>query len=62
MKPNFRVGSFTTAYMTNEARLGSLAALATYMNDDEQQGGKLQVLIYNCFSILLNRNIVYIFH
>ncbi|XP_046808812.1 serine-rich adhesin for platelets isoform X2 [Lucilia cuprina] len=38
MKPNFRVGSFTTAYMTNEARLGSLAALATYMNDEEQQG------------------------
>lgn len=39
MKPNFRVGSFTTAYMTNQARLGSLAALATYMNDEEQQGG-----------------------
>ncbi|KAM7358225.1 klarsicht isoform 2-T3 [Cochliomyia hominivorax] len=38
MKPNFRVGSFTTAYMTNEARLGSLAALATYMNDEDQQG------------------------
>ncbi|XP_065359855.1 klarsicht protein isoform X4 [Calliphora vicina] len=40
MKPNFRVGSFTTAYMTNEARLGSLAALATYMNDEDQQGGE----------------------
>lgn len=39
MKPNFRVGSFTTAYMTNEARLGSLAALATYMNDEDPQGG-----------------------
>ncbi|XP_073839079.1 klarsicht isoform X3 [Musca autumnalis] len=38
MKPNFRVGSFTTAYMTNEARLGSLAKLATYMNDEELQG------------------------
>lgn len=40
MKPNFRVGSFTTAYMKSEARLGSLAALATYMNDEEQQGGE----------------------
>lgn len=41
MKPNFRVGAFTTAYMTSEAKLGSLAALATYMNEDgEQQGGK----------------------
>lgn len=54
MKPNFRVGSFTTAYMTNEARLGSLAALATYMNDDEQQGGELKFFfllnhIYICF-------------
>ncbi|XP_037950982.1 putative uncharacterized protein DDB_G0277255 [Teleopsis dalmanni] len=38
MKPNFRVGSYTTAYMRSEARLGSLAALATYMNDEEQQG------------------------
>uniref|UniRef100_A0A1I8PK09 Uncharacterized protein n=1 Tax=Stomoxys calcitrans TaxID=35570 RepID=A0A1I8PK09_STOCA len=38
MKPNFRVGSFTTAYMTNEARLGSLAKLANYMNDEEQLG------------------------
>lgn len=41
MKPNFRVGSYTTAHMRNEKRLGSLAALATYMNDEEeeQQGG-----------------------
>ncbi|XP_075160490.1 klarsicht isoform X3 [Haematobia irritans] len=38
MKPNFRVGSITTAYMTNEARLGSLAKLANYMNDEEQLG------------------------
>ncbi|XP_049312988.1 serine-rich adhesin for platelets isoform X2 [Bactrocera dorsalis] len=37
MKPNFRVGSYTTAYMRNEKRLGSLAALATYMNDDEEE-------------------------
>lgn len=47
MKPNFRVGSFTTAYMTNEARLGSLAALATYMNEDEQQqGGEFENLFF----------------
>ncbi|XP_067646974.1 klarsicht protein isoform X3 [Eurosta solidaginis] len=37
MKPNFRVGSYTTAYMRNEKRLGSLAALATYINDDEEE-------------------------
>uniref|UniRef100_A0A0K8WJL6 Uncharacterized protein n=2 Tax=Bactrocera latifrons TaxID=174628 RepID=A0A0K8WJL6_BACLA len=37
MKPNFRVGSYTTAYMRNEKRLGSLAALATYMNDEEEE-------------------------
>ncbi|XP_011183762.2 klarsicht protein isoform X1 [Zeugodacus cucurbitae] len=37
MKPNFRVGSYTSAYMRNEKRLGSLAALATYMNDDEEE-------------------------
>lgn len=40
MKPNFRVGSFTTAYMASEARLGSLAALATYMHDEDKLGGK----------------------
>lgn len=49
MKPNFRVGSFTTAYMTNEARLGSLAKLATYMNDEEQQGGELKKSLM-CYS------------
>ncbi|XP_055909919.1 klarsicht protein isoform X2 [Eupeodes corollae] len=38
MKPNFRVGSYTTAYMTNENKLGSLAALATYMNEEDPQG------------------------
>ncbi|XP_055841531.1 klarsicht protein [Episyrphus balteatus] len=38
MKPNFRVGSYTTAYMTNETKLGSLAALATYMNEEDPQG------------------------
>lgn len=49
MKPNFRVGSFTTAYMTNEARLGSLAALATLnINDDDQQGKILRKCICNC--------------
>nr|XP_036219718.1 uncharacterized protein LOC106619800 isoform X3 [Bactrocera oleae] len=37
MKPNFRVGSYTTAHMRNEKRLGSLAALATYMNDEEEE-------------------------
>ncbi|XP_054733469.1 klarsicht protein isoform X2 [Anastrepha obliqua] len=40
MKPNFRVGSYTSAYMRNEKRLGSLAALATYMNDEEEQQGE----------------------
>lgn len=48
MKPNFRVGSYTTAYMTSEARLGSLAALATYRNDEDQQGGE-----FSSFSICM---------
>ncbi|EDW76733.2 uncharacterized protein Dwil_GK20119 [Drosophila willistoni] len=38
MLPNFRVGSFTTAaLMASESRLGALAALSNYMNEDEQQ-------------------------
>lgn len=55
MKPNFRVGSFTTAYMTNEARLGSLAKLATYMNDEEQQGGELKKSLMCYFKISYHR-------
>ncbi|XP_055909920.1 klarsicht protein isoform X3 [Eupeodes corollae] len=43
MKPNFRVGSYTTAYMTNENKLGSLAALATYMNEEDPQGAATPV-------------------
>ncbi|XP_060655337.1 klarsicht protein isoform X2 [Drosophila nasuta] len=38
MVPKFRVGSFTTAaLMASEIRLGALAALSNYMNEDEQQ-------------------------
>ncbi|KAI9587099.1 hypothetical protein GQX74_002946 [Glossina fuscipes] len=35
MRPNFQIGSLTNAYQTH---LGSLAALSTYMNEEEQQG------------------------
>uniref|UniRef100_A0A6P4DUN1 Platelet binding protein GspB isoform X1 n=2 Tax=Drosophila rhopaloa TaxID=1041015 RepID=A0A6P4DUN1_DRORH len=38
MLPKFRVGSFTTAgLLASETRLGALAALSNYMNEDEQQ-------------------------
>ncbi|KAH8302280.1 hypothetical protein KR044_004776, partial [Drosophila immigrans] len=38
MVPKFRVGSFTTAaLMASDIRLGALAALSNYMNEDEQQ-------------------------
>ncbi|BFF98423.1 uncharacterized protein DMAD_06595 [Drosophila madeirensis] len=38
MLPKFRVGSFTTAgLMATDTRLGALAALSNYMNEDEQQ-------------------------
>ncbi|KMY96677.1 uncharacterized protein Dsimw501_GD25703, isoform F [Drosophila simulans] len=38
MLPKFRVGSFTTAgLLATDTRLGALAALSNYMNEDEQQ-------------------------
>ncbi|KAH8379247.1 hypothetical protein KR009_003870 [Drosophila setifemur] len=37
MLPKFRVGSFTTAGLLADTRLGALAALSNYMNEDEQQ-------------------------
>jgi len=41
MLPKFRVGSFTTAgLLASETRLGALAALSNYMNEDEQQAGE----------------------
>ncbi|XP_060655338.1 klarsicht protein isoform X3 [Drosophila nasuta] len=44
MVPKFRVGSFTTAaLMASEIRLGALAALSNYMNEDEQQAARTPV-------------------
>lgn len=41
MLPKFRVGSFTTAgLLATDTRLGALAALSNYMNEDEQQAGE----------------------
>ncbi|XP_030380230.1 uncharacterized protein LOC115628316 isoform X2 [Scaptodrosophila lebanonensis] len=37
MVPKFRVGSFTTALMASESRLGALAAISSYIHDDDQQ-------------------------
>lgn len=40
MKPNFRLGAYTTSY-GGASKLGSLAALATYNSEKE---GKCQLL------------------
>lgn len=57
MLPKFRVGSLTTAgLIVSDTRLGALAALSNYMNENEQQAGEwnswwkfLFYLFYVCF-------------